>query len=532
MPRERQIKSSRIIFCLITIIVLFAVCGLRLSLLMLPADAAVAAKENNSISVNLYTARGTIYDRRFLPLTDSCEQYITAAVPTEKAVISLSEQLSGAAQRNALSRLEEGRPAVVYTDKSISGGGVVSLKSTKRYSGLASHIIGYLGGNGRGVSGVEKDFDEILYSGLAAKAYFTVSADGTVLPGVEPEISLPETLDNCLQLTIDREIQKVCETAMSGISSGAAIVTEISGGEIVAMVSRPDFDPENVAASLNDSSGPLLNRALAAYNVGSIFKPLAAAAALEQGYDESLTVSCAGSAEVDGRAFACHKELGHGEMSLADAISQSCNVFFYDLSSKIDMSRVLSLCRTMNFDKPIKLSESICSDAGNLPDEKNLTAAAARANLVIGQGELMLTPLHISCLYSAIANGGSYNTPSLIKGIVSIGKYYGGDSPETVRVFEPEIAEKLKTYLTKTVAEGTGALAQPAKVTAAGKTATAQTGWTNESGEVNQAWFAGFFPAEEPRYTVVILKEYASSGSHDCAPIFKKIADGIIAAGR
>lgn len=532
MSRARTLKSGRMFLCLMIVFSLFLIVCIRLMFIMLPAGAAEAAEDNSSISVSLATLRGTIYDRRFLPLTDSEDLYYVCAIPTEQAVISLTEALPQADLDTALERLEDGKPAAVTSDEPITGTGITSVKLTKRYSGTASHIIGYLDSDGQGVAGIEKDFNDILYYGVSAKIRYSVSADGSILPGVTPEIVLPETADNGVVLTLDREIQQVCETAAEEISSGAIVVTDVNTGEIVAMVSRPDYSQTDVAASLNDESSPLLNRALCTYNVGSVFKPLVTAAALESGVSEDTRFTCTGSLEVGGRVFSCHKADGHGDLGFSEAISLSCNVFFYNLSGLFDMRNLLTMCQNLGLDSSIALSTNIVSQSGTLPQAQDLTAPAAAANFAIGQGDLMLTPLHIASIYNTIANDGVYVAPSLIQGTILGGAYTENEQSEGTRIMSAKTAAKIREYLTLTVESGTGVSAKPDTVTAAGKTATAQTGWSSDDGVVDQAWFAGFFPAEDPQYTVVVLVEDGKSGSADCAPIFKEIADGITATGR
>lgn len=532
MQRERSLRVGRLSFSLVCVLVLFAVCGARLAFLMLPADAAAAARESAGLSVELNETRGNIYDARFLPLTGSTEQYYIAAAPTEQAAVSLSAALDEATAETALSRLEEGRPAVVTSAGPLAGAGLTSVLLPVRYSGLAAHLIGYLDGEGHGASGIEKDFDALLYRGESNKVRYAVSAIGDILPGVTPEVVLASAFTDGVVLTIDREIQQICETAAEKIESGAVVVMRVSTGEVVSMVSRPDFLQTDVAASLDDADAPFLNRVLTAYNVGSVFKPLVAAAALMGGVDENLTVDCTGSMTIGGHAFACHKADGHGTVGFREAVAQSCNCFFYTLSTLGNPQSLLDLCKKCGLDSPIMLSGSVVSDAGTLPSAEDLSSPAAAANLAIGQGDLMLTPLHIAGIYSALANGGVANLPRVIRGVIAGGNFVGYDGAESYRVCTAAVAEKVCGFLRATVEEGTGASAQPDNTTAAGKTATAESGWSNGGQAVDQAWFAGFFPAEEPAYTVVVLKENGASGSADCAPVFKEIAEGITELGR
>jgi len=164
---------------------------------------------------------------------------------------------------------------------------------------------------------------------------------------------------------------------------------------------------------------------------------------------------------------------------------------------------------------------------------KTLKASnSALANLAIGQGELLASPLTLLNLYNAIANEGKYYTPTLIKGTMKNGKINEEKPTAPTKAMSKECAEKVKKYLNGVIENGTGTKAKPENTTAAGKTATAETGWKNEKGElISQAWFCGFFPLETPKYTVVILAEDSVSGGEDCAPVFKTIAEKITEAG-
>lgn len=527
LPKQQSRKTrSRLKACLCVIFAMFSLVGVRLGFLCLSTDRAAAADINSSAALELYTVRKSIYDRNFRPFTSGeADNYICVS-PTAQAYTSLSEFLGGASLESALNKLKENKPFVIRSSESITGAGLTNVKADRRY-GLASHIIGYVDSDGHGISGIEKDFDKLLYTGSRCLIRYSSDAAGGMLSGIAPQVKQPEISSDGVVLTLDRDIQLVCQSAMETVEAGAAVVTDVNTGDILAMVSHPDFDAENIESYLNDASSPLINRCLTNYNVGSVFKPLIAAAALESGLPEDYTVTCTGSANIGGTVFGCHKKDGHGQMDLQSAIANSCNVFFYNLSSQLSAEKCIELCDKLRFFEITRLSDSIYIPAAGFPSLEDLTAPAAMANLSIGQGDLMLSPAALAGLYGTIARGGEYIAPRLIKGVCADG-YTEYPASEPVRVFSKETSDKITSALKAVISGGTGVSAMPDSVSAAGKTATAETGWIKEGQSVNQAWFAGFFPADEPEYCVVILNEGGSSGAADCAPVFKAIADGIV----
>ena len=150
-----------------------------------------------------------------------------------------------------------------------------------------------------------------------------------------------------------------------------------------------------------------------------------------------------------------------------------------------------------------------------------------KANFSFGQGLLMASPVQVAASYAAIANNGIYNQPLVIKSMVDENKIEFKEvaSPPSRRVVSEKTSKTVKKALEKAVNEGSGKSAKPSNTTASGKTATAQSGWYANGMEITHSWFAGFFPSDNPKYVVVILKENGKSGSYDCAPIFKSIAE-------
>lgn len=403
----------------------------------------------------------------------------------------------------------------------------------KRYSDNqpAAHVIGYLQ-NGHGVSGIEKSFDELLYSENKLKVTFSVDAKGRILPGEKPHISQNEyDLKQGVRLTLDKKIQKIAERAMdsSGIQKGAAVIIEVKTGKIRAMVSRPAFSPSDPAASLNSSGSPFINRAVTPYAVGSIFKPVVAAASLEKGISPDLKYTCTGSIQKENTVFHCHERDGHGEINMEEAIKVSCNPYFINLSSYLKPEEVIEKAALFGLGTENRLAAAIVDSAGALPAETALSSSAAFANFAFGQGDFTATPLQMAAVYSAIANGGVYIRPVLIEGKVDSAGVFSPEkvSQSKITVTDKTTADTLCRFLKNTVESGSGKRAKPQRTSAAGKTATAQSGQYKNGTEILHTWFAGFFPADNPKYAVVVMNEDGSSGASDCAPVFKEIADSL-----
>ena len=182
--------------------------------------------------------------------------------------------------------MEKGSPVAYKVDSSAVGSEDVRIVATpRRYSSqrLACHLIGYLDSEGDGISGIEKSYNDLLNKGRSeVRAYFSAAANGRMMLGYNINISTVGSSRTGVALTIDRDIQRITEQALdsSGAVKACAVVIEIGSGAIRAMVSRPSFDQYNIAAGLNDGNSPLINRALLPFSVGSVFKPVVAAAAL------------------------------------------------------------------------------------------------------------------------------------------------------------------------------------------------------------------------------------------------------------
>lgn len=496
-----------------------------------------AAAPSNRRVILLSEKQGNIYDCNMKKLVNNSESYAAAVAPSEKAAAALGNFLSGEEYTNTIKTLSAGKPVILKINEPIEGiTGIKTARITERRGEpfLLTHLIGYTDPAGRkGVAGLEKSWDELLRgnTGRLSAAYHADAA-GRPIPGKESEI-INEGYDTeaGIILTIDSEIQKIAEECIDsgGIDEGAVVILDAKTGKIRAMASRPNFNPNEIAAYLDDPASPLINRAITEYSVGSVFKLVVCAAALENGISPDFTNTCTGSTDVDGTKIFCHNHSGHGALDMKNGFALSCNPYFIALAKNLGAEKILKTAEKMGFGMTCELSPGLIGDSGYLPSPQDIVSSGDLANLSFGQGGLMATPLQIALAYLTVASGGNYYFPRLLEGVTdekgNITRRFEAKPPAAV--FSREINEKLKYLLQYSVEYGGGSLAKPKNSTAGGKTATAQTGWYKNGEEIFHAWFSGYFPADEPRYVITILKEEGRGGSVDCAPVFRKIAEGI-----
>ena len=488
-----------------------------------------AAAKQSLYTLTLAEERGSIYDRNGVPLTGQSVSYVGAAAPSVSPgtlAASLAEvAVDGEDAREKASR---GVPFLFEAAKAIQCNTVVSVAVRQRYGGLAPHLIGYpTTETESGYTGLEAAFSGLLdrYRG-AFRVTYTVNAAGQALAGVDPVIEDTLSLsDGGLVLTLDTALQAFVQEQFDGLCGAAVVLSK--EGDILALVSTPTFDANDLSAALTQDGSPLLDRTLSAYDVGSVFKTVVAAAALEIGISPERTYVCEGSIDINGVRIRCHDHGGHGELDLKGALVHSCNPYFIDLAREVGAEKILAMAQSLNFGQTLTLADGVCSKPGNLPNEADLRVPAALANLAIGQGTLLATPLQVAAAIHSIASGGEYVVPRLVLGETDgHGSFVPfPDERERRRVMSEKTAKTVLAAMRAVFEEGSLAPYDPAGK-AAGKTSTAQTGMVAEDGHgVCQAWLAGIYPAEEPEYTLVLFVEDGASGTDTCGPLFQQICN-------
>jgi len=417
----------------------------------------------------------------------------------------------------------------------------------------ASHIIGYIReidrenlikfkkygyrkGDLIGWRGVERIYETIL-RGKDGYEYLQVDAHGRVLGNLQERKNIPPTPGNDLYLTIDLEMQKYCERVISD-THGVVIVMNADNGEILSLVSKPDYslklfsgivEPEQWNILTNDPEQPLFNRATQGlYPPGSTFKLIALITALNEGIiDSNWTVNCTGYYKLGRRWFKCWNLGGHGIIDPVDAIGLSCNVFFYTLIRKIDINLWAKYARLFGFGKKTGIDLPI-EEEGLVPDEKFLDTKfgvngwteGMKLNLAIGQGDLLVTPIQMAKFTSIIATDGKVVQPHLAKMYYDRSRdQYVTFTPkvDSISVIRKDVWELVKRGMYKVVnwKKGTGIRAKLdfKDIKFYGKTGTAQ----NPLGEPH-SWFIGFTDGSE-RLVIVVLIEHGGTGGSNAAAV-------------
>ncbi len=330
-----------------------------------------------------------------------------------------------------------------------------------------------------------------------------------------------------LKLTINHNIQEYAYKLL-GNNNGCVIAIRPDNGKIIAMVSKPDFNPNDEqlvkewSSLVENEDSPFLARATSGlYAPGSTFKLLTALLAIENGY-EDMTFDDKGSVKIGTHTFENQKEKAYGEISLEEGFAVSSNVVFCTLGDKLGGEKLLNIAERFGFNKPIDFDFE-CGLSTFPKKFKNNEEEAAAA---IGQGEVLSTPLQMAMVTCGIANKGVIMTPYVVDSIWD-------NNGNMVKKNSYKALEKSATYMdtveivdmmVKTVDEGTAANAAIYGVDVAGKTGTAENEQTILSKNKEHTWFVGFAPAYNPEIVVVVMMEYSGgTGGGNCAPIAGKI---------
>ncbi len=518
--------GRRIVVCYILIALLFLSCIIRVTVICSKDYSAVAINQNY-YKLKISDLRGTIYDKNMKPITNNVKKIFAAVTPTPRAITAISSVLSGEYLKNTLDSLKKGKPVICQVPKTISCDGIFCTEIYTTENNSAKHTVGLYDKQGKGIMGLQKAYETVLNQNKTASLLYECDGKGNILEGITPTLEYnTSVIADGIISTIDLNIQNIAEYYADYIEKGAIIIADAKTGKIRASVSRPDINVQDITVSLDDENSPFIDRSINAYNVGSVFKPCVAIAGIENGKN-SFSYNCTGSCEIIDRVFRCHKEDGHGYVQLKKGIAHSCNTFFYNFAFNIGGDEIYKTASNLGFGRSITLCEGFETVNGNLPSKSSLNNPAHLANFSIGQGELMLSPISILTLYSAISNNGVYYTPSLVEGIIEEGNIQKNEIGSPTRVMKESTANILKEYLSEVLIDGTGIDAMPKTVTAAGKTATAQTGKYENGVEICSGWFCGFFPFENPEYVVVVFSENTNLQSKTCSQIFSGIADDV-----
>ncbi|MBR2027813.1 MAG: penicillin-binding protein 2 [Oscillospiraceae bacterium] len=478
--------------------------------------------------------RGDITDINFNKITNTTVQLKTLVTVQDKDLQQVFNVLEEYEKVDFYDNLEYRRNFIA--DIQEIPGNRKTYKSEKRYTdfNIAQHLIGYIDGEGNGVSGLEKVFDEQLRD--AKKADFLkleLNGYGEILSAEEiSKMRDTDKLPQMLTLTTDNTIQRLCEgIAKEYIPNGSVVVMESKTGKIKAMVSTPFYSANNVAQALNQQNSPLLNKALQSYEPGSVIKPLWAAVLMENGYNPDRVYDCTGTITVNDHEYHCANNKAHGPVDMRQALTVSCNCYFINACRGNKARLLYEMAETTELGKAIQLTQEYFTKAGYFPTEDELKNAGQLASVSFGQGKILLTPVHVLAYINMFANNGIYVQPQIVQGIYNaqtkelIKNYYDYNAEQMI---SPKTAAAIKEMLKSVVEEGAMKRAKPDYLSAGGKTGTAQTGRYNENGsEIFTAWFCGFYPYDNPQYTICITMYNGGESTRTAAPVFKKICDSL-----
>ncbi len=457
--------------------------------------------------------------------------------------------------------------AVIEARRSSLPGLIIEVNNLRQYPHgvLGASFLGYIGKvsedelsanpelnwNGLvGKSGVEKTWEDSLRGedGYVQKVTDALGREVNSDLFRKDLINKNSVPGKDVVLSIDMDLQTAAEEAL-GEEFGAIVVVDVRNGDVLAMASRPTFDPADFVKGidskrwnelLNDKNYPLINRATQGlYAPGSVFKMVPLAAAIKEGvFNPDTTIHCPGSYRLGTHTYRCWKRGGHGTVNMRSALVHSCDVYFYRLAEKLGIDTFAKYMTAFGFGQPtgIGIEERVgVAPSREWKQERFKTPWYKGETIVsaIGQGYVSTTPLQVAMMTASIANGGTLLTPRLVVKEVA----FSGES--TVNNIPPRghlpiddrtlalIREAMVGVVNDPGGTGRGALLKDVKV--AGKTGTAQVisldSQTDAKKHMDHAWFTSYAPADKPEIAVTVVVEHGGKGGAVAAPLAKKIIE-------
>lgn len=586
---KKIVLEHRVAFIILLNFIAFAMIFSRLYFLQVyEADKYTVMADENRISTRfLVPPRGVIYDRNGEVIAKN-EQNFQALLIAErtsdientlqrfKEIIPLSEEEESKVRKNIQSKrhfipvkIKDGLSwdevsKILLHLPDLPGIEInEGLNRYYPYGELYAHVLGYVGpvaekdrndnplamvpGYKIGKAGLEKYFDYKL-QGKGGTIKLEVNAFGRVMKEIERDAGEE---GGSLTLTVDTRLQQAAFDAF-GEESGAAVVLNVRTGEILAMVSKPAFDPnlftngisyKNWNDLMTNERSPLVDKAVSGqYSPGSTFKVVVALAALESGVISAYTrFGCTGAMNVGNIRFHCWKHAGHGSLNVVEALKHSCDIFFYETALRVGIDNIHNMARMLGMGKVLGIG--LDNEKGGLIPSKAWKKAkydavwtqGDTANAGIGQGYVLATPMNLATMLARVVNGGYAVIPTFTK----------PTEEQLQKIKRLDIStrniELVKEGMFEVV-NGAGGTAGRARFNINGAMMGGKTGTTQVrrismkerlSGIIrdenlpwklrNHAWFMGFAPTNNPRYAVAVIVEHGSSGSGVAAPIASKI---------
>jgi penicillin-binding protein 2 len=587
--RPRSADHHRRILGLLALLVFGfgAIAVQLLNLQVLEGERHAQLSDKNRLRVRPVAApRGILFDRAGLPLVDNRPAFILVLVPRDAPDLgAVLDRLAGILRvppsdlRERIGRASMDSPWPVRLARGLTldevsrieewkldlPGVSIEVEPQRAYptAHFAAHLLGYVReasesdlersrnrlrrGDLVGQSGLERLHDELL-RGRDGAEQTEIDAYGRPVRTLQRQEPVAGAH---VYATLDRRIQHAAEEAL-GERAGAIVVMDPTNGDVLALVSHPAFPVERFSGPLDretwvslvqDPTRPLLNRAVQGiYPPGSPFKVVVAAAALQaQVITPFDRLDCPEAWRLGNRTYHNWEDRDRGGLTLHEAIKWSCNTFFYQLALRLGPERISQMAQAFGLGRVT--GSGLSGEQGGLVPTVQWKRQTLRdrwhpgdtVSLAIGQGLLTATPLQIARMMAAVANGGTVWKPRLVERVESPDGLLIRREPETAQgkvEVAPVVFDFLRAALVAAVEEGSGKEARVPGVAIAGKTGTAQTHDFRDEADRKRrdrdhAWFAGFAPAEDPRYVVVVLAERAGFGGQVAAPIARAVFKAI-----
>jgi len=421
--------------------------------------------------------------------------------------------------------------------------------------------LGYEGGDTVGATGIEHAWESYL-RGQRGWEKRVVDARGRYRSGPEAErlVDAPARLDPIpgrdLRLSIDVELEQAVDKAMRGHAAGAVVVVDVRTGRLLALYSKPDFDPNDLSGGSGrsrvreafnrlyaDPLRPMLDKTMSgAFQPGSTMKPFSALAALEDHLvDPEHTEKCEGVVFFGHRPFRCSHV--HGRVDLRKAIARSCNVYFFHLAETVGMDRIAYIAHEFGLGE--KTGLGINPEAPGRVPTRSWNALRYRGqfrigftlNMAIGEGDVIVTPLQLALAYATLGNGGTLYQPQVVRAVETSDGAVVQEFPPRIRrqvQLQPDSLRLVTESLYDVVNDpnGTAYPARDPSLDVAGKTGTAQTGHVAKKEDEakltwflsqDHAWFASVAPAHNPEIAMAVLVEHGGSGPEVAVPVAMQI---------
>lgn len=561
------------IFCIVAFVVLLG----RLWYLQIALGSTLLAESetNRKRLVKMRAPRGMILDRKGRVLATSRPQFVVMAVPetlqkNPKSMATLcrtlgvtGEELTAMMMRERAAKFAPVRVAIdvpldvvakLMERRPILPGVSVEQDQLRSYPDgqLCSHVIGYIGeinekqladlrdqgmklnpGDYVGKSGLEKQYEGLLH-GTDGGQEIEVDARGRTrrILGIKPPVP-----GSTLTLSIDKDLQIAAERVMEG-KTGAAVAVNPQTGEVLAMVSKPDFDPNIFVKKVKkadwdkiflNKGNPLQNRTVSnKYPPGSTFKPVTATAALEYKVaTPSTNLVCTGVGWYHRRCWKVH-----GHIDFTRAISQSCDVFFYEMGHRLGIERIAKMARAYGLGSRTNIDLPEATKKGTVPDEAWKVARfheewqpGETVVCAIGQGFIETTPLQMALVDAAVSMSGKRFQPHLVREIRGPNDKLATKVPNTELPSvpaSPATFAAIKYGMRQTVIGpgGTGKVVNIEGVTVCGKTGSAEV-----TRGAAHGWFTCFAPMEKPEIAIAVICEHGRHGATSAAPVARAILD-------